>query len=85
MQARAEWRAGRGRRRGGHDASATTRALHGQATMVLDDRLDLRQLDPLVHAHRLARQIGRQRDTAARALLRSVIDDAVRLALSTGS
>ena len=79
MQARPERGAGRGRRRGRHDPCPAARALHGQAAVVLDDRPDLGQLDPLVHAHRLARQIRRERELAARALRRGVIDDAVRL------
>ena len=46
---------------------------------MLDHRLDLRQFDPLVHAHRFARQVGREREAAAWALLRRVIDNPVRV------
>ncbi len=47
--------------------------------MLLDERLHLRQRDPLVHADRLGRQIGRQRQTAVWARCRAVVDDRVRL------
>ena len=47
--------------------------------MVLDHRLDRRQLDLLVHPDRLGRQVGRERRAAARAVLRPMIDDPIRL------
>ncbi len=45
--------------------------------MLLDEGLHLRQLDVLVHADRLGRQIGRQRQPAVRACGRAVVDDRV--------
>ena len=45
--------------------------------MAPDVRLDLRQLDPLVHAHFDVRQVRRQGQATARALLRSMIDNPV--------
>ena len=45
--------------------------------MVRDEGLHLRQLDPLVHADRLGRQIRRQSGSAARALAGTVIDDPI--------
>ncbi len=79
VQARAEGRRGRsGRPRRCH-ARPASRARHGEAPVLLDDGLHLRQLDPLVHADRLGRQIGRQRQTAVWARCRAVVDDRVRL------
>ncbi len=79
VQARTERRTRRGRRRGCHGSRPAARALHGQAAVVLDDRPNFRRLDPLVHAHRLARQVGPQREAAARAPLRGMIDNPVRV------
>ena len=45
--------------------------------MLLDDGLHLRQLDVLVHADRLGRKLGRQRQTAVRAGDRAVVDHRV--------
>ncbi len=77
VQARTERRrGGSGRPRRCH-AGPASRAHHGEAPVLLDDGLHLRQLDPLVHADRLGRQIGRQRQTAVRARCRAVVDDRV--------
>ena len=47
--------------------------------MVLDHRPDHRQLDVLVHPDRLGRQIRRESGPAGRAVVRTMIDDPVRL------
>ena len=65
-------------------AGATTvrpapRTAHRQIQMVLDHRLDHRQLDLLVHPDRLGRQIRRESGPAGRAVVRTMIDDPVRL------
>ena len=74
MQARAEGcrsSSGRPRRR---NAGPASRAHHGEAPVLLDEGLYLRQLDVLVHADRLGRQIGRQRQTAVWVCRRAVVD-----------
>ena len=45
--------------------------------MALDHRLHLRQVDPVVHADHLARQIRSQSGSAARALVGTMINDPI--------
>ncbi len=67
-------RSGRPLRRGPRAAAG---AAHRQAPVLLDARLHRRDIDLLVHADHLGRQIGRQRQAAAGAAGRAVIDDGV--------
>ena len=77
MQARAEGcRSSSGRPRRGHPSPAP-RAHHGEAPVLLDEGLYLRQLDVLVHADRFGRQIRRQRQTAVWACRRAMVDNRV--------
>ena len=79
VQARAERRRGRSGRSRRCYAGPASRAHHAETPVLLDERLHLRQFDPLVNADRLGRQIGRQRQTAVRAVGGEVVDDRVRL------
>jgi len=45
--------------------------------VLLHDGLHGRQLDVLVHADRLSRQVGRQREAAVRTRRRAMVDDPV--------
>jgi hypothetical protein len=46
--------------------------------MALNNRLDLRQLDAIVRAHQLARQIQAQNGPAARALVGTMVEELIR-------
>jgi hypothetical protein len=77
VQPRAEGRRRRPGRTRGRNTRLTGRAGHGQAAVLLHDRPHGRQLDALVRADRLGRQVGRQHKAAVGAACGPVLDDPI--------
>jgi hypothetical protein len=79
MDARPERRPLGGVRHRRDDPRSTGRTAHRQTPMALDPRLDRGQLDRVVFAHGLGRKIGRQPGTAAWAVVRLMVDEAIHI------
>lgn len=77
MQPWAEGRPARRLRHRRDDPHPASRAVHGQPPMLGDGRRHLGQLDPFGHAYDLGGKIRVQGAAAARAAIRTMIDDGI--------